>query len=121
MNVIEQAEKVLRDALRAVDGARLHPDVGAGVSPPALVVGVPSLTWEGMCAGPTSARWLVYVVVPADNARAAGRLMELVLRVAAALDAVDDAVVVRADPGTYPASGGDLPAYEIQVDMALGA
>lgn len=120
MNVVERAERDIRRALSEVEDARLHPDVGPGVDPPALVLGVPSLQWEGLCQEPTSARWLVYVVVSADYARASGALIGLVLAVAAVLDEVPDVSVLRADPGTYPASSGDLPAYQIEIQMALG-
>lgn len=120
MNPIERAADDLRAALRTVEGLRVHPDVGPGVDPPAAVVGVPALEWHGVCGGPTDARFVVYVVAPAGE-RAAGQLFGWVPKVAAALDEVPDATVVRADPGAYPASSGDLPAYEIQVDVALGA
>lgn len=119
-NVIEAAD-ALRAALATVEGVRHYPDVGPGVDPPATVLGVPSLEWGSMCQEPTSASWVVYLVVAADSARAASTLFQLLPRVVAALDAVEDAVVVRADPGTYPASSGDLPAYQIQIDVALGA
>lgn len=121
MSAIEDAATALRTAAGTVPDIRVHPDVGPGVDPPAVVVGVPALEWEGICPGPTSAQFPVWVVVPNDLARADGRLYELVPLVAAALDEVPDATVVRADPGTYPSSSGDLPAYQITVDVALGA
>lgn len=121
MSAIEDAAAALRTAADAVAGLRVHPDVGPGVEAPAVIVGVPALEWEGLCDGPTSARFPVWVVVPNDLARATARLYELVPLVAAAFDEVRDATVVRADPGTYPSSSGDLPAYQIQVDVALGA
>jgi hypothetical protein len=121
VSTIEQAANALRAAAATVEGLRVHPDVGPGVDPPAVVVGVPALEWEALCPGPTSAQFPVWVVVPNDLARADTRLYELVPLVAAALDEVPDATVVRADPGTYPSSGVDLPAYQITVDVALGA
>lgn len=126
MSAIDDAATALRTAAgtvapTTVDTLRVHPDVGPGVEAPAVVVGVPALTWEGVCDGPTSAQFPVWVVVPNDLERAESRLYELVPLVAAALDGVRDATVIRADPGTYPSSSGDLPAYQIQVDVALGA
>ncbi|PZG18979.1 hypothetical protein C1I95_12435 [Micromonospora craterilacus] len=122
MNPIKKAAERLHQALVPVKGVRVYPDIGPDVSPPAAVIGPPALTWEGLpgCGGePTSGRFGVWVVVDDDD-RSVSRLIELVPPVAAALDAVDDAVVVRADPTTYPGSSKDLPAYQIQVDMALG-
>ncbi|PZG14422.1 hypothetical protein C1I95_21765 [Micromonospora craterilacus] len=121
--MIKKAAQRLGEAAAAVRGVRVYPDIGPGVSPPAVVIGPPALTWEALpgCGGePTSGRYPVYVVVGDDPDRALPQLLDLVLAVAAALDAVDDAVVGRAEPTLYPSSGADLPAYQIQVDMALG-
>lgn len=121
MGSIDDAAQALRDALsdpELAEDVRHFPDVGPAVTPPATVMGPPAFTWETPCDAPTSARWLVYVIVSADD-RAMQRLFDLLPKVAAALDAVTDATVVRADPGTYPTSNGDLPAYEIQVDYSL--
>lgn len=112
------AKAALEEALRTVPGQRVYPDVGPAVDPPGTVVAPPALQWEGACTGPTSARFLVWLVVTNDD-RAPQRLLTLLEPVTEALDAVDDAVVVRADPGRYPITNGDLPAYEIQVDYAL--
>lgn len=118
MNIIQQARQELVTALNAVQGARVHPDLGPGLSPPVLVVGVPALEWQTVCENPTTARFPVYVVVKRDD-RTADRLMELLPLVTAAVDGVPDAVVTRADPGSYPTSDGDLPAYQITVEYAL--
>lgn len=119
MAAIQAAKRDLLDALATVTGLRVYPDMGPAVDPPAAVLSPPALTWENMCpSGPSSARFLVYVVVTNDD-RAVDRLLELVPRVAAALDEVTEAVVIRADPGSYPISASDLPAYQIQVDVSL--
>jgi hypothetical protein len=110
----------MRDALAelaAAQGLQVPPDVGPGVDPPAVVVGVPSLLWESTC-GMTSAQVIVWLVVTRDEF-ALTRLLELVPLVAAVLDTVENATVVRADPGTYPIGDSDLPAYQISVDVAL--
>ncbi|MCW6008501.1 hypothetical protein K1W54_28750 [Micromonospora sp. CPCC 205371] len=121
MSTVAEADAALTAAIQALpkDEIRLHPDVGAAVDPPAAVVGPPALLWEGACLEPTTARFLVYVIVSPDAERAKERLYALVPMVANALDQVTDASVIRADPGRYPTSDGDLPAYEIQVDVAL--
>jgi hypothetical protein len=110
----------MRDAVAELAAAELlhvPPDVGPGVDPPAVIVGAPALLWEGLC-GPTSAQVIVWVVVTLDDLSLA-RLLELVPLVAVALDTVENATVVRADPGTYPIGTSDLPAYQIHVDVAL--
>lgn len=114
MSAVSEAAVELRVALKRVAGTRVVTDPGATLDPPALVLGPPSLQWEGMGGGPTSATFLVYVTVKADE-RALERLWDLVPAVASELDAVRDAVVLRADPGSYR----ELPCYEIQVEVAL--
>lgn len=118
MEAVQAAKAALVEALRTVEGARTFPDIGPGVTPPGLVVGVPSLEWGSHGPLPTVARWVVYLVVFADE-RAASRLFELLPRVTDALDSVTDAAVTRADPGSYPSNDGDLPAYQITVEYAL--
>lgn len=118
MSVVKAAAAALKAALKTVQDVIPHTDPGATIDPPATVLGPPALTWDALYGGPTSARWLVYVVVGVDD-RAIERLWDLVPVVAAALDEVDDAVVIRADPGTYLTGGGELPCYSIQVDVSL--
>lgn len=115
---VKAAAEALEFALKTAVNLRVHRDLGANVDPPALVLGPPALTWEGVCLEPTEARFLVYVVVRADE-YALERLWALVPQVSEALDGVTDAAVRRADPGSYPSAGVDLPAYSIQVDYAL--
>lgn len=119
MDEVKAAAETLEAALKALGmpvkrdpGARLNPD------PASIVLGPPALTFEALCPEPSDARFLVYVVVGADE-YALERLWALVPKVAAACDGVQDAAVRRADPGTYPSGGVELPSYAIQVDYAL--
>lgn len=118
---VQEAATQLNAALTALatdQGLRHYPDPGAVIDPPGTVLGPPALTWEGYCDGPTSARFLVYVVVPVDE-RALERLWALVPQVANAVqEQVSDATVTRADPGTFTGTV-DLPCYEIQIDVSL--
>ncbi|MEV7263974.1 hypothetical protein AB0N38_10525 [Micromonospora aurantiaca] len=116
MSTVVEAAEALAAALRGVEGVRYVPDLAAVVEPPATALGPPALTWDAYCVEPTEARFIAYVVVARDE-RALPRLWDLVPRVAAALDAVPDAVVRRADPGLYPS--GELPCYQIQVEVSL--
>lgn len=113
---------VVRDALNAsldsVAGLRVYSDIGAVIDPPGTVVGPPSLMWEAMCSHPTSARFLVYVVVAGDE-RALDNLWSWVELVTSALEAVENAVVIRADPGTFNSGGSELPCYEISVEVGI--
>ena len=114
MSAVAEAAGALLEALQGVAGARVYSDPGATLDPPALLLGPPSLTWETVCSDPTSARFIVYVVVKVSE-RAMEQLWELVPEVAQAIDATTDATVRQADPGTWK----DLPAYEIQVEVSL--
>ncbi|HEX7038678.1 MAG TPA: hypothetical protein VF202_01035 [Trueperaceae bacterium] len=117
---VKTAAQGVETALRgAVPKLRVHTDLGATVDPPAAVVGPPQLTWTGYGRGPNLARFLVYVIVAADD-RALERLWDLVPQVAAALEASEaDITVTQANPARWPAGGVDLPAYEITTEVAL--
>jgi hypothetical protein len=117
MNDVAEASAALAAACNRVDGLREY-TLGASIDPPAFVVGPPALTWESPSVDPTSARFLVYVMVPADE-RALPRLWGFVEQIVAVIDAVTNAVVVRADPGRFAAGITDLPSYEITVEMSL--
>lgn len=116
---VEAAAGALIVALRTVEGLRVYDDPGAVIDPPGAIVGPPSLAWEGYCAGPSAARFLVVVAVALDE-RALPQLWELAPRVALAIETdVPDAVVRRADPGVWAGGGVDLPSYELQIEVSL--
>lgn len=119
MSVRESAEE-LAAALAGglVDVAEVTTRLGTNVNPPTVVVGPPSVEWETGCADPTSARFLLYVVVKDDDT-AMEKLWDLVPQVAAVVDEATPGVVIRADPGVYPAGATELPAYVIQVQVPL--
>jgi hypothetical protein len=119
MNAVEAVIDALYGALAAVDGLRVARGVGLRLDPPAALVGPPQLELNGIASEPTEATFIVPVVV-ADGEHTLADLMAWTPLVIAAIDAVDDAVVRRADPGSWPAgSGSDLPAYLITVEVAL--
>jgi hypothetical protein len=107
------------DLMKSVEGLRAYPGpTGGDVDPPCVVLAPPSLRWELMESEPSSARFLVHLVAAFDD-RALPRLLELLPSVTAQVDAHPIAVVLRADPGTYPAGRTELPAYEIEIEVAL--
>ncbi|GEL17687.1 hypothetical protein [Pseudonocardia asaccharolytica] len=118
MGAVADAAAELASALGTVPGVRVYTDLGAVIDPPGVVLGPPALTWGGPCADPVSARWLVAVVVAADE-RALPRLWDLAPLVAAAVDTVPDAVVIRADPGVWSTGTTELPCYELQIETSL--
>jgi hypothetical protein len=110
--------ELLRAALSEIPG--LMAQTVADVDPPAVVVGPPALEWEDYTSEPSTGRYPVWLVVTGGDG-ATEALLGLVPLVAAAIDAIDTAALVRADPGVYPSStGSDLPAYQFQVEIALG-
>jgi hypothetical protein len=110
--------EALSEALRAVDGLRVTSDPGSSVQPPAVVLVPPALSWDGYQPDPTSASFLAALVV-ASNERALPRLFALLPQVAAAIHDTTDAVLVRADPGSWVVGGSELPAYLLQIEVAL--
>lgn len=117
MSAVKAAAEALEAALKNVEGVAVSRDLSATLATPALVLGPPQLDWEAGFVGPTSARFIVFVVVDPDE-RAIERLWLLVEAVAEAIDATP-AVVVSAAPAVYVSTTGDLPAYEIIVEMTL--
>ncbi|PXY17350.1 hypothetical protein [Prauserella flavalba] len=116
--VAEHAEE-LRAAVRTVDGVRVYEDPSATIRPPGVFVAPPRLRWESGCPEPTSATFVVVVMVAMDK-RSVERLLELVPRVAEAIDSLlPDAAVSTADPGLFNSGGSDLPSYEITVEVSL--
>jgi len=118
MSIVNDIRTTLNQALKGVQGVRVYEDPGANMDPPAVLVGPPSLTWEGYGANPSSARIIIYLIVPADD-RVLERLGDLITSVAGAIDDTQNAVVLRADPGTFTVGGQELPSYEVLVEVAL--
>lgn len=118
MSAVSVVADALLVALRAVDGLRASQDHGGEVNPPEAVIGPPQLVWEGFCAGPSTATFRISLVV-ANTDRAMEVLWDLLPTVTAAIDTVPDAVVTRADPGSFTSGGSALPAYDITVECSL--
>lgn len=118
MSIVKAKAEELETAAKTVPNVRFYRDLGATVDPPALVIGPPRLQWESYCVDPTSATFIVIVMV-AMNERAQEALWDLVPLVAAAMSDVEDAVVTTASPGVFNAGGTDLPSYEITVEVSL--
>lgn len=121
MSTVAEATAALTAALKAIDSTHrlMVQEPGATIQPPSLVVSaLPSLTWEAYCVEPTSATYLVWLIVPLDE-RAPERLRTLLGPVVEALHSVPDASVTRADGMPYLANGSELPSYELTVQVAL--
>lgn len=116
---ITDAVEQLREALRTVPKLKVSPNLGEVLDPPCAVVGPPRLTPEAYGPELSTARFVIGLVVAADD-RALPRLFALLPPVTTALHEHSGAVVISADPGTWPAGGGlELPAYLIEVEMSL--
>jgi hypothetical protein len=118
MSNVATAANSLEAALKTVEGLRVIRDPGGQVDPPAAVLGAPRLTWESMCADPTAATFPVWVLTTFDE-RAVERLWDLVVEVAEAIDTELQASVTTADPDVFSLGGQELPAYRINVEVAL--
>lgn len=114
--VVDATER-LRAAL--VDaGQNVHRSVVDAPVPPAVVIGAPSLFWEGFVLEPTRAAFPVYVVESKDD-DTLDRLLTRVPGVGAAVDEEPDMVVTGATPTTYAAGSDDWPAYNVTVEVSL--
>ena len=118
MGLIEDAIAALAEGLGEVPRARVYVDLGKPVDPPGLVIGPPALTWEGYCSDPTSAVFMVYFVVAADDKSMSGLYAGIPV-VAGAIDGVENAALARATPGTWQGGSGELPAYLFEVNYTF--
>ena len=118
MTTPKEARDALNTALTGLDGIRNYTNLGATVDPPATIVSLPRLAWQATCSEPTSATFLVYLIV-ALNDRAVDRLQDMLPAVVEAIESYPDAVVTTATPLASPFGGPDLPAYEFTVEVAL--
>lgn len=108
----------IADAVREhVPGVKVYDTAGAVLSPPAVVVGPPTLAFETYQPEATSATVPVAVVV-ASHERALEHLLDLVPLVAQAIHDHTDAVVTAASPSSWPAGGSDLPAYILEAEVS---
>jgi hypothetical protein len=118
MSIVSDAAVRLAEALKTVEGVRLY-DLGANVDPPALLLGMPRLTFSSYCPGQiTGATFPVFLVVAMDD-RAQLRLWELAEPVAEAVESAVDATIGSCEPGLYMAGQTELPSYTFTVEMSL--
>jgi len=118
---VPEVAAALAEVLRQIDGLRVHTDPSATVVPPAVVIGPPALGWAGYCPdmAPTRARFALHLVLPSTS-RTLELAWQMVPQVAGMAETVDGVTLADAEhqarPGVWPP---DLPAYQIDVDVAL--
>ena len=118
---LQKCREDLAAALRTVEGLGVETELGATLYPPAAGFGPARFVWNLGTSEPTDAT-LVIALVVSDNKgpRVYDDMIEWLPRVAAAIeDNCPDAVIRRANPGTWPSGGIDLPAYLFEVEVAL--
>lgn len=120
MSVVKDAAEMLETALKAPQPPTfgVYRDPGAALTTPAVVIGPPQLDWETGCIPPTSARFLLYLVVDPSE-RAVEILWDFVEEVAAIVDGATDAAVLSASPATFVQGITEFPCYEITVECPL--
>jgi hypothetical protein len=122
---VAEALEALEAALSAASASlpddqafRVYTEPGASVDPPGAVLGPPTFAWEGLSPSPRTATWPVLLVAPAGG-DALSALLGLLPAVTQALDETVDCVMQTATPDAYRAGGAELPAYLLQVEVAL--
>lgn len=119
MNSIQAARAALAEALGTLKGLHVHTQLGDDVDPPAVMVSLPRVTFDGRIAEATGATFTIPLF-----ARREGDVSDDLARwlpdVVATIDGLNDQVTVTAAaPGTWPAGGVELPAYLLEVEVAL--
>lgn len=114
-----EALEALETAAKTVDGVRVFA-LDEVVDPPGVVVEPPELTPRTACAGYTDAKFTVNIVVAMQDARrVVEALLALVDAVTVAIEDSTRATVTNGVPGTYTTGGGELPAYQLTVEVPL--
>ena len=122
MNAIQEARAALVAVLDELSGLRVYDRLGEDVDPPAVLVSLPRLEFNGRVPGePTNATFTIPVFGRRDGTSdVSDELASWLPIVAERLDGLNGQVsVIAAEPGTWPAGGVELPAYLIQVEVAL--
>lgn len=110
----------LSAALLTVPNLAVYTDPGDVTDPPAVVLGLPMLTWDTYgnpydgAPSPTEATMNIYLMVAADE-YAANNLSALIESVANAVWTAAEFAVTRAVPGSFETSNVKLPAYVLTV------
>lgn len=120
MSAVSDAAARLTEGLKTVEGVRFYELGNATIDPPALVVGMPRLTFDTYSPGQvTGATFPVFLVVAMDD-RAQLQLWELAEPVAEAIESISDAAVSgNAEPSLYLAGQSELPSYTFTVEMSV--
>jgi hypothetical protein len=119
MNSIQKARAALADVLSEIKGLRVYRQLGEVVDPPAVMVSLPRIEYDGRPGEATSATFTIplFAAMEGDTSDQLAHWEPIVTKV---LDGLNDQVTVTASaPGTWPAGGTDLPAYLIEVEVAL--
>lgn len=117
MSVVEETA-ALANLLQRGTGVQVYTEPDAAVNPPAIMIGPPELSWTVFNGeGPDQAKWLLYLIVSA-NGQSLAALEPLLTKVAAVLAGTPGAPTITdsALPGSWKASGAELPAYLVTLE-----
>lgn len=93
--------------------------LGESVEGPCVVLTPPALKFNGPNPWPTDATFGIALVVPRDD-RTVVNLLRMVGTVCRALDeSNEEFALTGVEPGTFPNGGNSLPAYLIEIEVAL--
>jgi hypothetical protein len=118
MNDIQRARSALAQALDEIKGLAVYTRLGDVVDPPAVMVSLPRVEFNGPPGVPTDATFTlpVFARMEGDTSDDLSHWMPIVV------DMIENTLgipVRSATPGTWPAGGVDLPAYLIEAEVAL--
>lgn len=114
---IQECSDALVAALSEVPELNASVIDGRTANPPQAIVNPPTMEWNSFCGGPNLLTFKVTLIAKAD-ALSAERLYKFIPLIAAAVNGVEDALVVSAAPGTYGGTGDGFPAYNIDIEMS---
>lgn len=124
-NALQKWARIIGDVLDTVEEVRVYREAGTEIDPPAVAIGLPRVEWNlGNSAEPTDATFVIGLIgtasrIPNLNDEMMG-LIPVVMDALLSDPRLASQIEPRgASPGTWPNGGVDLPAYLIEIGVAL--
>lgn len=124
-NALQKAAALIGDVLDGIPEVRVYREAGTPIDPPAVAIGLPRVEYRlGNSAEPSDATFVIGLIgtasrIPNLNDEMMGLLpviMDALLTDVRLAGRIEPGTI---SPGTWPNGGVDLPAYLIEIGVAL--
>lgn len=124
-NALQKWARIIGDVLDGVEEVRVYREAGTEIDPPAVAIGLPRVEYNaGNSSEPSDATFVIGLIgtatrIPNLNDEMMGLLpviMDALLTDIRLAGRIEPGII---SPGTWPNGGVDLPAYLIEIGVAL--